>query len=234
MAKARIFILLGLGFGVACALAMPACAQGRGSFPIFIPRKVNLGTRPTNAQFPQIGVTKAFISVTSAGPVTLTITDPNGVQQSFSPLKPGGNSQTLSFGGDTVIAAPNVDPANPNRYEIDFVLRSNSATDCTGTQSQAQSTYTVAVQPADPKITAVCLDSYDGRYRSVPINSCTNAALGANLIPIPLDDPADKVASLDPVHQPAQRCLSFITPNPPSGLRVVPPRVFQIRPPLGR
>jgi hypothetical protein len=231
-AKIKILIFVGLGIGVACTSTTLAYAQGRASFPIFVPRKVNLGTKPTNAQFLQIGLAKAFVSVTSAGPVVFTITGPNGAQQSFSALTPGGNLQTLIFGGDTVTAVSNTDPANPNRYEIDFILRSNSAIDCTGTQSQPQSTYTVSVRATDPQITRVCLDSYDGRYRSVPINTCTNAALGANLIPIPLDDPADKVASLDPVRQPTERCASFINPNPPNGLRVAPQRILLPRRPF--
>src|SRR5262249_5389223 len=135
---------------------------------------------------------------------------------------------------DPVAVSPSVDAGNPNRYEIEFVLRSISRIDCTGNQVQQQNTYRVDVRATDPKVTGVCLDSYDGRYRSVPINLCGDAALGTNLIPIPLDDPADKVASLDANIQPMQRCASFIPsppPPPPGNLKIVPRTTIFLPPP---
>src|SRR5262249_19610392 len=137
--------------------------------------------------------------------------------------------------GDPVALSPNVDASNPNRYEIEFVLRSISRIDCTGNQAQPRSTYRVEVRATDPKVTGVCLDSYDGRYRSVPINLCGDAALGTNLIPIPLDDPADKVASLHPSNQPMQRCASFLPAPPPpptpGNLKIVPRTTIFLPPP---
>jgi len=222
-----------LGIGVTCALTTVTFAQPKASFQIFVPRKVNPGARPS--PFPQIGVVKANVRMTSGSPVIFTITDPTNTAQSFSVLTPGGAQQSITFAsGDTVTVLPNTGGGNPNRYELAFILRSSSDIDCTGAQTQVQNVYRVDVRATDPKITGVCLDSYDGRYRSVPINSCTNAALGANLIPIPLDDPADKVASLDPSNQPTQRCASFLPappPPPPGNIKFVPRTTIFLPPP---
>jgi hypothetical protein len=215
----RKLVIFCLAIGVTCTSATLAFAQpGTTSFQIFIPRKVSFGGSP--APFPQIGVVHAIVSMTSANPVTFTITDPNNVSHVFPGLVPGGMTRMFTFGNgdpasnDTVSVTPQTDPNDPDRYELDFILRSDSQPDCTGAQTKDPNMYTVQVGMGvtDPRITGVCLDSYDGRYRSVPINNCSNMALGANLIPIPLDDPADKVASLDAAHQPTAGCF---TQRPP-------------------
>jgi hypothetical protein len=222
--KARILktaLMLGLGIGMAASATL-AFAQGKTSLQVYIPSKLANGVAPSQTDpYPQIGKAKLNVSLTSGSPVVFTITDPAGVSQSFPALMPGGGQQALTFAShDTVIAQPNAGPGNPYRYELDFILRADSDVNTCRSAQTNQRTYTVAVRPADPTITAACLDSYDGLYRSISLStlSCSNGALGANLIPLPLDDPRDKVASFDQVNQPAQRCTSFIPPSPPSNL----------------
>jgi hypothetical protein len=239
MTGARILkklLMVSLGVAVMYVSTSLAFAQPKASFQIFIPRKVDLGARPTSASPPQIGIVKANVTVSSASPVVFTITDADDVSRSFTALTPAGTKQIITFpNGDPVAVSPNVDAGNPNRYEIEFVLRSISRIDCTGNQAQPRSTYRVEVRATDPKVTGVCLDSYDGRYRSVPLNLCGDAALGTNLIPIPLDDPADKVASLHPSNQPTQRCASFLPapppPPPPNNIKIVPRTTIFLPPP---
>jgi hypothetical protein len=213
MAGTRILkmaMILGLLVGGTVTSTTLLFAQRGRTLSIYIPSKVDLGVKPDASQPPQIGTVKLNVSVSSGAPIAFTVTDPTGKSLSFPPLDPTKTQQTLTFSsGDTVFAQPRIDKNSPYRYEIDFILRSDSQSDCTGAQANPQNVYTVAVRPTDPAIVSVCLDSYDGRYerKKHPFNVCSNAALGANQIPF--GDPADPVASFDPNKQPTQSCSSF-------------------------
>jgi hypothetical protein len=216
-------MMLGLALGLPAISTVLAFAQAKTSLPVYIPSKLAYNATPgSSSPYPQIGVAKLNVSMTSANPVVFTITDSTGTPLQFPALTPGGTKQTLTFpSGDTVSAQPNASPGNPYQYEIDYVLRSDSnPNDCRGLMQTNQKTYTVSVRSGDPMIARACLESYDGLFRTTALPaSCSNAALGANLIPIPLDNAKDKVASFDPNNQPAQECVSFIAPNPPGNVR---------------
>jgi hypothetical protein len=180
---------------VALAVVPRAGAQGQASFDVFIPQKLLAGQfpNPTLNSYPQIGGVIARFSLFSGGSVTFKITDvTNGASLTVTSTS---TIQTLTFAsGDFVTLQPLPDPNDPNRFEMKFTLRQNSMGNCQAINGTSH--YKVEVT-SGPLIVGVCLESLDGLQRPGTATTCSTQNLDAYVIPIPLDNPNDMVATLN-------------------------------------
>jgi carboxypeptidase family protein/outer membrane protein with beta-barrel domain len=201
MVRLRWVALLAFWASFMISLASSGFAQRR-FFNITVPFK---GTNTPSNPFPPIGTVKAIVSVTSSAGVTFTVTldqSPTPASFSFSTVSPGSSqpaSQVFTYAGfastDTVSLIPPTNHNDPPTYEIDFHVQSDSNTSCAA-QHPAR-TFTISVGATDPQITGVCLESWDSDSAGcAPIND------SFHLIPIPLDNPKDTVATV--MGQPSQ------------------------------
>jgi hypothetical protein len=130
--------------------------------------------------------------------------DGTGLKQSFQPIPWNSTqTQTLTF----PIGDPNGDTVSvqlvSNVYQMEITLRTDSDINCNVNPGITfPKTYTVFVGAFGPQ--NISLQSYDGRDRLSPnnsctsttINSCTNTRFYSYQIPTPLDCPTDYVATL--------------------------------------
>lgn len=205
-------------------------AQVTDTFKVVVPVKgIPVGGTLHNTDVVPIGQIKAVVSLTSNDAVTFRITDQANHQHDFGPCGPlpstcaGANPQTFGppenngAAADkvTVMTSPTEAPSaggDPTRYEIQFQLNSNHPdSDCHTTQT-AQNSYTVQVISSAARITGVCLESFDGHFRTTPpSNSCTNTDFARNIITTPSSSP-DIEATVDPNGQPTFACYKTRPP----------------------
>ena len=219
MSRSWIFIVLGLSTGVVLSSGPNVFAQGTTVFHIDVPRKLPLGAFPTFPAGPmQIMNVKATVSVASDLPVTFTITDPQGNSWAAPALTPGMAQVSHAFPPpagsicampsvdcfDSVNITPNSNPVgdpNRDRYTMYFSLNSNYEVNnsCRCTQDNPTHTstnsFTVTVTAGSPKITGVCLESFDG----LSAQSCTSS-----VFVVPLNKPVATVHEFPP---PTQGCF---------------------------
>jgi len=120
------------------------------------------------------------------------------------------DNENPSSGNDEIVLTTSSTPGDTNRYEIDFHLQSNHGTpanqnSCANAQQQDPNFYTVQITSASGNtIVGVCLESFDGV--TTLGNNCSTGAIATREIPIPLDDPNDKVATVDTLTAPTFAC----------------------------
>jgi hypothetical protein len=188
----------------------PAFAQV-GSVIISIPRK---GTN-TASSLPPIRKVKAIISVTTGDAVTFTITpnaSPTPLSASFKTVIPGDVQPAdlpFTYSGlassirDTVSLIPPKNSNDPPIYEIWFDVLSDSSSSC----STPQPARTFTVSAAGPKITGVCLESFDIGAQG----SCAPQVVPTRYIPIPLVG-LDEFASVSGKPLPRSGCTDHRPP----------------------
>jgi len=164
------FFFIALSLVAFSAVASKAAFQtgGTDNFQIRVPKKSEFA----------IFQTTAIVTLNADAPVTFTIKDPEGEEVTIGPLSAGSDSEFRDFPipsglttqDSVTIVAPDgsLSSDDPGRYRYIIHVFPNTNTDFSGGTcvdvmpvSPGEEFFTIRVEPTDPKVTGVCLVSFD-------------------------------------------------------------------------